>query len=455
MEGDIRFATRRERDFRIPKEFDVDQFRGRPEWQIADEAGEARIEMAHDTAWWVEREFGERCRFDGDTFVTPYSSLDALTSWILRQDGRARPLEPDDLRRRTAAALKKVREAHEGAPPKPAAARQAAARDGDGDRSAGPVVPERFGVLQALLAYLLARCGDAREAEIPASELVEKFHIPEDQLQEHLSLLSLVNFGGGCYAVYAELQAGVVRVDKELYGDAFRAPPRLTPLEARAISLALDFVGPMIAAQAHSPLDRVRRKLEETFGQFDVGQTPEPEADTEEERLVATLSRAIRERTLVEIEYQKEGEETWSQRVVEPYQFERRLPYWVVHTWDRTKDGERSFRVDRMRNAKLTRERFESRPGFDPQGLSGASTARVWYSKAIARFKVERGATPLRDGSAVQDVRYGSDAWLLAEILADRGEAVVLEPAELRPVIAQRAKALAQELGVARLRVPA
>ena len=30
---------------------------------------------------------------------------------------------------------------------------------------------------------------------------------------------------------------------------------------------ALEFVGPMIAAGAHSPLDRVRAKLEETFGQ--------------------------------------------------------------------------------------------------------------------------------------------------------------------------------------------
>ena len=455
MEGDIRFATRRERDFRIPKEFDVDVFRGRPEWQIAEEAGEAKIEMAHDTAWWVEREFGERGRFEGDVFVTPYSSLEALTSWILRQDGRARPLEPDQLRRRTAAALRKVREVHEGEPPTPAAVRAVGARDGDTDRVARPVVPERFGVLQALLAYLLARCGDAREAEIPASELVEKFHIPEDQLQEHLSLLSLVNFGGGCYAVYAELQGDVVRVDKELYGDAFRAPPRLTPLEARAISLALDFVGPMIAAQAHSPLDRVRKKLEETFGQFDLGQTPEPDADSEEEKLVATLSRAIRERRLVEIEYQKEGEETWSQRVVEPYQFERRLPNWVVHTWDRTKDGERSFRLDRMRNAKLTRQKFERRAGFEPQALSDAQTARVWYSPAVARFKVERGATPLRDGSALQDVRFGSEEWLLSEILADRGDAVVLEPEELRPLVAKRAKELAQELGVARLRVPA
>src|SRR6266566_2819617 len=31
---DIRFATRRERDFKIPPDFDIDQFRARPPWQI-------------------------------------------------------------------------------------------------------------------------------------------------------------------------------------------------------------------------------------------------------------------------------------------------------------------------------------------------------------------------------------------------------------------------------------
>src|SRR5690348_18468382 len=40
-----------------------------------------------------------------------------------------------------------------------------------------------------------------------------------------------------------------------------RAPPRLTPLEARAIRLALEFVGPMIAADARTPLERVRAKI--------------------------------------------------------------------------------------------------------------------------------------------------------------------------------------------------
>ena len=69
IRGDIRFATRRERDFRIPAEFEIDDHRGRPNWQIGDASGEARIEMAPDTAWWVQREFGDHGRFEDDVFV--------------------------------------------------------------------------------------------------------------------------------------------------------------------------------------------------------------------------------------------------------------------------------------------------------------------------------------------------------------------------------------------------
>src|SRR5581483_11896298 len=153
----------------------------------------------------------------------------------------------------------------------------------------------------------------------------------------------------------AELDGDQVHVDKELYGDTFRAAPRLTPLEARAIRLALEYVGPMIAAEAHTPLARVRKKLEETFGQFDLERTPEPLAGAEEVDLVETLARGMREQRLVEIEYQKEVDSAPSTRLVEPYSLERQLPNWYVHTWDRTSEGARSFRLDRMRSAKLTK----------------------------------------------------------------------------------------------------
>ncbi|CAN5166260.1 hypothetical protein BH18ACT12_BH18ACT12_17560 [soil metagenome] len=455
IRGDIRFATRRERDFRIPTDFDIDVYRGRPPWQIGDTVGEARIELAGDTAWWVDRAYGNAGQLEDGVFVTDYSSPSQLASWIVRQDGRAIPVEPDELRREVAHALRAVRELHEGLPPKLAATAPVPLAEGLGERPAGPVVPERFAVLQALLAYLLAACGEDQRAFVPAHELVERFHIPEEELEEHLQLLNLVNFGGGCYTVYAALEGESVHVDKELYGDTFRLAPRLTPLEARAIRLALEFVGPMIAADAHTPLDRVRKKLEETFGQFELSHTA-PRSGKAEADLVATLTEGIRERRLVEIEYQKEGEQTWSKRVVEPYSLERELQNWRVHTWDRSRDGERSFRLDRMRTATVTPETFVPRAGFEPHGLRDARTAKVLYLKGVAaRWAIERGAAPLKDGTALADIPVGSPEWLVGEIFSQRGQAVLLEPEEMRETIAARAKELANELGVSRLRARA
>ncbi|HUJ55406.1 MAG TPA: WYL domain-containing protein [Gaiellaceae bacterium] len=456
IRGEIKFATRRERDFRAPSEFDIEQYRGRPPWQIGDTVGRARIAVRGDTAWWVRRAYGATGTLEDDVFVTDYSSLRQLASWVLRQNGRAAPLDPPELKREVAAALRRVRDGHEGAPPQPA--REKPVRGGGdlAERPAGPVAPERFAVLQALLAYLLAACGDQGEAEIPVRELLGRFpSIPVEDVEEHLSLLNLVNFGGGCYTVYAELRGDVVHVDKELWGDTFRLAPRLTPLEARAIRLALEYVGPMIAADAHTPLARVRRKLEDTFGRFELARTPEPHAETEEVDLVSTLARGMREQRLVEIEYQKEIDATASTRLVEPYALERQLPNWYVHTWDRTSDGARSFRLDRMRSATLTKERFEPREGFEPTRLRDARTARILYGKEIARWAVERGARLLADGTALREVPVGSDEWLESEILALRGDAVLLEPAELRKRVAARARELAKVLGVERLRAPA
>ncbi len=440
IRGDITFATRRERDFRVPPDFDPSGYRGRPPWQMGEIAGSARIDVRGDTAWWVERSYAGRGRVEDGIFVTEYADLQQLAGWILRQDGRARPLDPPELVETVSAALELIAERHEGDPPEPAKPRKPENGGVANERLGGPVPPERFAVLQALLALLLARCGEDKRAVIPATELVERFRIPYDQLDDHLQMLNLVNFGGGCYAVYAVLDGDDVRVEKELFGDAFRRPPRLTPLEARAIRLALEFVGPMIAAEAHTPLDRVRIKLEETFGQFELRESPGPSVVGEEEQLIRSLAEAIGKRRLVEIEYLKQQEAETTTRVIEPHRIERELPYWYVHGWDRGPNAARTFRVDRMRSARMLDECFEPRPEFEPE--SRRRLARVWFSPEGARWRIERGATPLVDGSALEEVRFGTDEWLFGEILSFRGEGVLLEPDEHRARIAARAREL-------------
>ena len=447
IRGDIRFATRRERDFRIPADFDVERHRIPRPWQIGETVATARISVSDDTAWWVERTLSDAGTVEDGVFETAYANVELLAGWILRQNGRAAPLEPEELVEAVSNGLSRLAETHDGPAPAAAGPKRSDPRRPLPERPLGPVAPERFGVLQALLAQLLAACGDERAAVLDAAELAARFSIPIEELQDHLSLLNLVNFGGGCYAVYAMHDGAVVRVDKELYGDVFRRPPKLTPLEARAIRLAIEYVGPTIAADAHSPLKRVRKKLEETFGRFDLAGTPEPRDASDEEALVKVLSEATEKRIVVEIEYLKEGDEGPSLRRVEPYTIERELPVWRVHTWDQTVDAARTFRLDRMRSARLTGTHFESRDGFDPSYLRNPRVARLLHSAVIARWKLERGARPLTDGSAIAEVPYKTEEWLLSEVLADRGETTVLEPQRLRDLVAKRARRLQRDLG--------
>ena len=446
IRGDIRFATRRERDFRVPADFDVERHRIPRPWQIGEIVGRARIAVSEDTAWWVERTLSDAGTVDDGVFETDYATVELLAGWVLRQNGRAVPLEPDELVESVSDALESLAAAHGGDAPATAGPKRSDPRQPLPERPTGPVAPERFGVLQALLAHLLAACGDERSAVLDADEVAARFSIPIDELQDHLSLLNLVNFGGGCYAVYAEHDGNSVRVEKELYGDVFRRPPKLTPLEARAIRLAIEYVGPTIAADAHTPLKRVRKKLEETFGRFDLVGTPQPTDASAEESLVKVLSEGAEKRLVVEIEYLKEGD-TPSLRQVEPYTIERELPVWRVHTWDRSVDAARTFRLDRMRSARLSGESFEARDGFDPSYLRNPRVARLLHSPAVARWKLERGARPLTDGSAVADVPFKTEEWLLSEVLADRGETTVLEPQRLRDVVAKRVRRLQREFG--------
>ena len=188
---------------------------------------------------------------------------------------------------------------------------------------------------------------------------------------------------------------------------------------------------------------------------FELGQGAEVHG-TEEEDLIATLARGRDERRLVEIEYQKEVDAQPSTRVIEAYSFERALPHWYVHTYDRTSDGERSFRLDRMRSAKLLKEKFEAREGFQPTRLRGAKSARVLYTPEIARYEIERGARKLvRPKRAARDPgRQRRVARERDPLEARRSHRARAAPSCARR-IAARARELAKELGVERLRVKA
>jgi proteasome accessory factor C len=458
IRGEIKFATRRERDFRMPADFNVTAYRDRAPWRlVAEESGTATLNVAPDASWLVERRFGAYGEFEEQVdgsgrFTTAYSEIEPLAAWILSLGGRAVPVEPAELVDSVADDLRTVAEAH-SAPARtlPGAAKPSRAPE-PSQQARGPsaVAPERFALLQALLAFLLARCGEGSSARVESAEVEERFQLTPQELKESLELLNLVNFGGGCYAVYCSTDDGNVVVDKELYGDAFRRPARLSPLEAKALLRALDVVAPLVAAEADTSLQTVREKVEAAFGRFPLADTPMPQEEGAEEQAVTILNEGVRSRLLVEITYLSRSSDELSTRTIEPYLLRRDDRGWYVEAYDRTRGGRRTFKVAYIKDADLTDEPYEPRAEMADldHSLGGdVGVARVWFSAERARWELEGrpGTRPLEDGSAVAEVTYGSRAWLISEILRYRGQAEVLEPATVREEVAEAAAALLEE----------
>ena len=79
-----------------------------------------------------------------------------------------------------------------------------------------------------------------------------------------ISVLNVVNFGGGAYVIYAEiLPTGEIEVDPEPYSDTFDRPARLLPIEANALVAAIDLIGPRFAQGA---LASARKKIVAALG---------------------------------------------------------------------------------------------------------------------------------------------------------------------------------------------
>ena len=102
----------------------------------------------------------------------------------------------------------------------------------------------------ALLPRALIAAG--REGRrLPVAEVREQLQISDAELREDISVLNVVNFGGGAYVIYAEvLPTGEIEVDPEPYSDTFDRPARLLPIEANALVAAIDQVIGANPAQA-------------------------------------------------------------------------------------------------------------------------------------------------------------------------------------------------------------
>lgn len=460
IRGKVGYASKAEHDFNPPEDFDRRDYGQRADWQLGEVRGTAKVFVRDRIAWLIERDFGaygelrparkaDGAPGKGSVFETPYASSRELIAWVLRWRQNAQVLAPEELREEAEGRLGLLHSRHENGfqPAKTVARplREAPRRPRANGRGEAAIRPERFARLVTLAGLLI---DSAKRAErLRVSELRERLELTDEELQEDIELLNVVNFGGGTYVLYAEIQGDEVEVDSEPYGDNFARPARLLPLEAKALVAAVDLFGDRLP---QGGLQSAREKIVAALGHDPSQEGLEIAAGSGGDIEVAhVVNEAIGARRVLEIQYYKENEDQFTKRRVEPYRLENGREGWYAECYDLTKGGIRHFKLDRIKEAKATGESFEPRPEVEElAGVEGwmtdgevptAQVARVWVSPERARWLREERTVveELADGAVVVELPYAGTSWLVREILRGAGDLVVLEPAEAREAIAK------------------
>jgi proteasome accessory factor C len=186
------------------------------------------------------------------------------------------------------------------------------------------------------------------------AEVCERFGYTQSELVKDLNLVfvcGLPGYGPGDLMV-AFIDDDEVVVDM---ADYFARPMRLTPAEG----LVLLAAGMAIASSGsappalHSAVAKLRHALVPDDGTVVVEMPPEP-------AMVDALRSCAIEGRVVEIEYTSIGSGRTTTRRIEPWTVFSTMGNWYVTAWCRLAAGQRVFRVDRIRSAAPTDQRFEA-----------------------------------------------------------------------------------------------
>jgi proteasome accessory factor BC len=463
IQGKVGYASKAEHDFSPPEDYDRRDYARLADWQMGDILGTAKVFLSDRVAWLAERDYGRYGTFRpakksdgvkgrGRVFETGYATPRELISWVMQWRQHAQVLEPEELREEWQQRQDLLRDRHaNGFEPaktidRPLRAVTARRARSNGRGAEGAIRPERFARLVTLAGLLIdaAKAGE----RLKVAEVRERLELTDEELVEDIEVLNVVNFGGGTYVLYAEIQGDEIEVDSEPYGDNFARPARLLPLEAKALVAAIDLFGDYLP---QASLQTARQKIVEALG-HDPSEEGLEIATTErggDSEVAAIVNRAIRQERVMELQYYKPNEDELKKRRIEPYRLQNGEEGWYVASFDLDQQDVRHFKLDRIKDATVTDETFVYRTEIEPElgiqdwmaggGMEEAESARVWVSPDRARWKAEESQVveQLADGAVVIDLPYKSIEFLEREIARGAGDLVVLEPEDAREKIAK------------------
>src|SRR5690349_4086895 len=148
----------------------------------------------------------------------------------------------------------------------------------------------------------------------------------------------------------------------------------------------------------------------------------------DDSEIARVVSAAIAEHRVLEMDYYKEDEdEVTAGRRIEPYLRYNGNKRRYIHSCDPPKNDRRTFRLDRIKEARRIGESFETRPELKPDVPEWTRTdevpesqpCRVWFAPERARWAREdtRVIEELKDGAVIVEIQFAGHDWLSRAIL--------------------------------------
>ncbi|MFP4553216.1 MAG: helix-turn-helix transcriptional regulator [Actinomycetota bacterium] len=296
----------------------------------------------------------------------------------------------------------------------------------------------RLSRILALIPYVLDR------EVVDVNEIMERFGYTEEQLTKDLNTIfvcGLPGYGPGDL-MEAYIDEDDVVIDA---ADFFSKAPRLTPSEALGLLAAgMTVLG---SGEGSPALESAVEKLSKVVM---------PDAGTsltvdvlDETQNVGVLRDAAADGRVVRMVYRSVGKEETTERDVEPWSVFTTLGRWYLLGHCRLVDGQRTFRVDRIKELTVLDETFEPPERVPEPGVGYAPSkddiTAVIDLKPAARWVLEYYPVDVvRDSSRTTRIRFHSpDAEVPARLLLRLGaDARLVEG----PEVAERLSAIGRSL---------
>lgn len=314
---------------------------------------------------------------------------------------------------------------------------------------------DQVGRLLALAPYLQAR------GAVPLSQVAEDFGVPARQVVRDLKVLWMCGLPGLAPGDYIDIDMealeehpdGLVRIANAEY---LSRPVRLGSAEAAALIVALRTLRDSGEESSRAVVDRTLAKLEEAAatGGVDVGAhvaVHPPDQPPELARHRAQLERAVETDRQVLLQYYVPTRDETTQRTVDPIAVLRSEGNDYLDAWCHQAGGRRLFRLSRVHGVQVLRSGREKRD-VEPRDLA-AGLFEPGPDDAVARVRLDPGlrwfvdhypvtaTTDVGGGVLEAELRVGDPMWLVRLALRLGPGLQVLEPAEVRQLVAETARA--------------